>query len=126
MYDVDLYDDKSRKLLTLLFAFIGIALALVGIMDQFVNFLYATALIIPVIAGVIMGHFFFVNKNAYTPTQSWNWWATLSITIGIIVGYITQYIYPMGIPAVQSLMVSGASYVILNRVFVRENRRVAS
>ena len=122
----NLNDDKSRKLLTLLFAFIGIVLAILGIMDQFVNFLYATALIIPVIAGVIMAHFFFVDKNTYTPTQSWNWWATLSITIGMVFGYITQYIYPVGIPAVQSLIVSGASYVILNRVFVRGNGRIAS
>jgi cytosine permease len=111
---LNLNDSKSRKLLTLLFAVVGIILALLGIMNQFVNFLYATALVIPVIAGVIMSHYFFVKKTTVKPIQSWNWLATISIISGILVGYVTQYVYPIGFPAVQSLMVSGAVYVILN------------
>ena len=110
----NLNDGKGRKGLTLLFAVVGIILALLGIMNQFVNFLYATALIIPVIAGVIMSHYFFVNKTLFTSSQSWNWKATLSIIIGLLVGYFTQYVYPFGIPAVQSLMVSGIIYRLLN------------
>jgi cytosine permease len=110
----NLNDSKSRKLLTLLFAVVGIILALLGIMNQFVNFLYATALVIPVIAGVIMSHYFFVTKTTVKSIQSWNWLATISIISGILVGYVTQYVYPIGFPAVQSLMVSGAVYVILN------------
>lgn len=109
----NLHDNKSRKILTLLFAVIGIILALMGIMDQFVNFLYAIALIVPVIAGVIMAHFFFVNKTAITTEQSWNWLATLSILVGLLIGYLTQYQFPMGFPAVQSLIVSGGLYAVL-------------
>lgn len=112
----DLHDDKSRKTMTLVFAVIGIILALMGIMDQFVNFLYALALVVPVIAGVIMAHFFFVNKKEVTTDQSWNWLATISILVGILVGYITQYQFPIGFPAVQSLIVSGASYAVLTNM----------
>lgn len=113
----NLNDDKSRKLFTLLFALIGIILALLGIMNQFVNFLYATALIIPVIAGVIMSHYFFVSKTLPKTIQSWNWLATSSIIVGLLVGYLTQYIYPFGLPAIQSLIVSGGVYLILNNLF---------
>lgn len=109
----NLHDNKSRKIMTLLFAVIGIILALMGIMDQFVNFLYAIALIVPVIAGVIMAHFFFVNKTAITTEQSWNWLATLSILVGLLIGYLTQYQFPIGFPAVQSLIISGGLYAVL-------------
>ncbi|WP_350284475.1 cytosine permease [uncultured Croceitalea sp.] len=113
----NLQTDKSRKTMTLLFALAGIILALLGIMDQFINFLYALALIVPVIAGVIMAHFFFVNKAVFTTNRSWNWSATLSIIVGLLIGYLTQYVYPIGIPAVLSLLTSGMLYHILNNIF---------
>ncbi|MBT8245135.1 MAG: permease [Winogradskyella sp.] len=111
-----LHDNKNRKIMTLVFAIVGIILALLGIMDQFVNFLYSIALIVPVIAGVIMAHYFFVDKNEVTTIKSWNWLATISIAVGLLVGYITQYLFPMGFPAVQSLIVSGALYTFLSRI----------
>ncbi|WP_142784655.1 cytosine permease [Changchengzhania lutea] len=116
----NLNDDKSRKIMTMLFAVGGIILALVGIMNQFVNFLYALALIIPLIAGVIMSHYFFVNKTDFTPKQSWNWLATISVVTGLLVGYLTQYQYSIGVPAVQSLIVSGVVYVLLNNWLKRK------
>jgi cytosine permease len=112
----NLKDDKSRKTMTLVFAVVGILLALLGIMDQFVNFLYSIALIVPVIAGVIMAHFFFVNKTDTTTDQSWNWLASLSILVGLLVGYVTQYQFQFGFPAVQSLLVSGALYALLTHI----------
>ncbi len=117
---LNLEDDKSRKSMTLLFALIGIILALLGIMDQFVNFLYTLALIVPVIAGVIMAHYFFVSKTIFTTEQSWNWLATISIAIGLLVGYLTQYQYSIGVPAVQSLIVSGAVYAVLNKTLKKD------
>ncbi|TXD50911.1 MULTISPECIES: cytosine permease [unclassified Polaribacter] len=118
----NLKDDKSRKIMTLLFAVLGIILALIGIMDQFINFLYALALVIPVIAGVIMSHYFFVNKTDVTTEQSWNWLATISVLVGLLVGYLTQYQYPFGIPAVQSLIISGTVYVLLNNWLKSEKK----
>jgi len=119
---LSLPDANSRKRMTLLFAVIGIILALLGIMDQFVNFLYTLAVVVPVIAGVIMAHFFFVSRSQVTTEQSWNWSATLSILAGILVGYLTQYQYSIGFPAVQSLLVSGALYTVLNNI---SNKRIS-
>ena len=113
----NLQDAKSRKKMTFLFAIIGIILALLGIMEQFVNFLYTLAVVVPVIAGVIMAHFFFVSKTQVATVKSWNWLATISILAGILVGYVTQYQYPIGFPAVQSLIISGALYTALNNAF---------
>ena len=115
----DKNDSTSRKIFTLAFAIIGIVLALLGIMNQFVNFLYLTALIIPVIAGVIMSHFFFIDPSVKNAIISWNWLATVSIFVGLLMGYLTQYIFPIGIPAVQSLVVSGMVYLFLNKFFVK-------
>ena len=112
--------DKSRKWFTLLFAVAGIILALFGIMNQFQNFLYLTALVVPVIAGIIMTHFFFVNPNTEYHKRSWNWLATIGIGIGLLIGYLTQYIYPIGIPAVQSLIMAGGTYLVLTRLFESE------
>ena len=112
----NLHDDKSRKTMTLLFAVIGIVLALLGIMDQFVNFLYSIALIVPVIAGVIMSHYFFINKTEVTTNQSWNWLAAISVLVGLLVGYLTQYQFPIGFPAVQSLIISGTLYALLTNM----------
>lgn len=116
----NLNDDKSRKIMTMLFAVVGILLAVIGIMDQFVNFLYALAVVIPVITGVIMGHYFFINKSVFSTKQSWNWLATISIVVGIVVGYVTQYLYPIGIPAVQSLIASGLFYILINPKKIRK------
>ena len=116
----NLHDAKSRKKMTFLFAIIGIILALLGIMEQFVNFLYTLAVVVPVISGVIMAHFFFVGKTQVVTVKSWNWLATISILVGILVGYLTQYQYPIGFPAVQSLIVSGALYTALNNTFNKE------
>lgn len=118
----NLNDDKSRRLMTMLFALAGIILALMGIMNQFVNFLYALALVIPVIVGVIMSHYFFVNKTDFITKQSWNWWATISVVVGLFVGYLTQYQYAIGIPAVQSLIASAGVYVLLNNTL---NKKVS-
>lgn len=107
-------DDKSRKKLTLLFALIGIVLALLGIMNQFVDFLYLTALVIPVIAGIIIAHFFFRGNAPLISGTAWNWTATISMAVGILVGYLTQYVFPIGIPAVQSLIGAGLFYLLIN------------
>lgn len=115
-------DDKSRKKLTVLFALIGIVLALLGIMDQFVNFLNFTLLIIPVLSGVIMSHYFFVSKAVFKTTKSWNWMATVAISVGVLLGYLTQYVFSFGIPAVQSLLASGLTYVVLNRFFNKKEQ----
>ncbi|MER2088396.1 MAG: cytosine permease [Sporosarcina sp.] len=107
---------KGRAFLTFLGTILAIIVALMGILDHFMDFLYFTALLYPAIAGVIMGDFFFVRKHQWTDNSGWNWMATIAMVVGIIVGYITQYLYPIGLPAVQSLIVSIFVYVIAMRL----------
>ena len=109
--------DTSRKKFTILFAILGIVLSLIGIMDQFVNFLYLIALIIPAISGVIICQYFFIHSKKNSEKKSWNWLATISIVFGFLIGYLTQYIHSFGLPSIQSLIVSGGVYFILNEFY---------
>lgn len=106
--------DNSRKIFTVAFAAVGVVLALLGIIDYFVSFLYFTAIIIPPIAGVIFAHFFFVSRSNDEPTEGWNWRAALATAIGVGIGYLTQYVWSLGIPAVQSLVISSIVYIAFN------------
>ncbi|MCB8606550.1 hypothetical protein LJD63_09830, partial [Veillonella nakazawae] len=42
--------------------------------------------------------------------------ATIALVIGGLIGYLTQYVYPFGLPAVQSLIASGVIYVIAMKI----------
>ncbi|SDM37402.1 cytosine permease [Psychrobacillus sp. OK028] len=107
---------KGRAFLTLIGTIIAIVIALMGILEYFMDFLYLTALLYPAIAGVMMGDFFFIRRQQWKDIPGWNWMATIAVVAGITIGYITQYISPMGLPAVQSLLVSIAVYIIAMKV----------
>ncbi|MGR6898275.1 cytosine permease [Rummeliibacillus sp. BSL5] len=107
---------KGRALLTLLGTILAIIVALLGILDHFMDFLYLTALLYPAIGGVMMADFFMIRKQEWEDKNGWNWMATIALVTGIIVGYLTQYVYNVGLPAVQSLLVSAIVYMIAMRV----------
>ncbi|WP_432806469.1 cytosine permease [Rummeliibacillus stabekisii] len=107
---------KGRALLTLLGTILAIIVALLGILDHFMDFLYLTALLYPAIGGVMMADFFMIRKQAWEDKNGWNWMATIALVAGIFVGYLTQYVYNVGLPAVQSLLVSAIVYMIAMRV----------
>lgn len=71
-----------------------------------------TALIYPAIAGVMMVDFFFIRKQRWVDHEGWNWMATIALVAGVLVGYLTQYVWPFGLPAVQSLFLSGITYYV--------------
>ncbi|MFD1205610.1 MULTISPECIES: cytosine permease [Sporosarcina] len=107
---------KGRALLTLLGTILAIIVALMGILDYFEDFLYLTALLYPAIGGIMMGDFFIIRKQKWVETPGWNWMATIAIIAGVAVGYITQYVYPTGLPAVQSLLISLIVYVVAMKI----------
>lgn len=104
--------EQSRKRLTIIFTIMGIALACLGIMDHFMTFMYMLALSVPALAGVTIVHFYFFENHKIAST--WNFKATIAIVLAILIGYITQYVYPFGIPAVQSLLVAGGVYYLIS------------
>ncbi|MBO8137845.1 MAG: cytosine permease [Desulfotomaculum sp.] len=107
---------KGRALLTFIGTLIAIGVALAGILDYFMDFLYMTALIYPAIAGVMFVDFFLIRNQEWADNPGWNWMATIAIVVGTLFGYYTQYVNPMGLPAVQSLIVTGISYYVCMKV----------
>ncbi|WP_187373122.1 purine-cytosine permease family protein [Bacillus rubiinfantis] len=101
---------KGRAWLTVVGSLIGTILALAGILEYFMDFLTLLGVIYPAIAGVMFVDFFLIRKQSWEDKEGWNWVATLALVIGGIVGYYTQYEYAVGIPAVQSLLVSCIVY----------------
>lgn len=108
--------NKGRSLLTLLGTLISIGLALGGILDYFMQFLYFTALIYSAAAGIMMTDFFLIRKQQWADHQGWNWMATIGLAAGIAIGAYTQYTNPMGIPAIQDLVAAGIIYMIAMKV----------
>lgn len=107
---------KGRAFLTFIGTLIAIGIALAGILDYFMDFLYMTALIYPAIAGVVFVDFFFLRNQQWVDNPGWNWMATIAIVIGTYCGYYTQYVNPFGLPAVQSLLVTGICYYACMRI----------
>lgn len=102
---------KGRAWLTIIFSFVGIGLALLGILDYFMDFLVLLGVIYPAIAGIMFADFFLLRKQKWADKAGWNWIATIALLFGGAVGYLTQYQIPFGIPAIQSLFVSVLVYV---------------
>jgi len=107
---------KGRALLTLAGTVIAIMVALAGILDYFMDFLYLTALVYPAIAGVMMADFFFIRKRTWKDNSGWNWMATIGLVFGTALGYLTQYVTTFGLPAVQSLIASGIVYYFAMKI----------
>lgn len=110
MFNID--SGKGRALLTVVGSLVGVFLAVIGILDYFIEFLTILAVIYPAIAGVMFVDFFFIRKGEWFNNKGWNWIATIAFLIAAFIGYITQYIYPFGIPAVQSLLMAGIVYLV--------------
>ncbi len=109
---VNVDTSRGRQWLTLAGTLVGLLLAIGGILDYFMDFLYFTSLVYPAIAAVVMVDFFVIRKQQWVSIPGWNWVATASTMVGIAVGYYTQYTNPMGIPALQSLAAAGIVYYL--------------
>lgn len=108
MFNVD--SGKGRAFLTFLGSLVGISLALLGILSLFMDFLILLGVIYPAIAGVMFADFFFIRKREWVDKRGWNWVATFAFIVGALIGYLTQYKWKIGIPAIQSLSISAAIY----------------
>lgn len=104
--------DKGRSILTIIGSLLGVVLALFGILDHFSDFLVVLAVIYPAIAAVMFVDFFFIRNQKWVDKEGWNWVATFAVIAGIFVGYLTEYVVQLGIPALQSLFTAGLFYII--------------
>ena len=108
--------NKGRAILTIIGSLLGVLLALGGILTYFQEFLILLGVTYPSIAAIMFADFFFIRKQQWIDNKGWNWMATIAMLLGSFIGYLTEYIIPIGIPALQSLIFSGVVYIILMRV----------
>ncbi len=109
----DAKNDFQRKAYTTIGSVIALIIALLGILDHFMDFLFLTGLMFPAVGAIMATDFFLISGKVWRDRLTWNWLATMAMAAGIAVGYYTQYIHPWGVPAIQSYFVAAALYYIL-------------
>lgn len=112
---LNIQSGRGRAIVTFAGTIVAIAVSLAGILDYFMDFLFLTALIYPCVAGILFADFLLPDGDRWRDTPGWRWEATAAIALGIALGYLTQYMYKLGIPALQSMALSFAVYWALAR-----------
>jgi len=119
-----LFTNVHRWKLTVASGAAGTLLAIAGIMEYFVPFLIGLGVAIPPVAGIYVAHFYFVARSNYDVTvlphmPAIRWRAFIGWGTGTLVGYLTAYqgLTLTTIPALDSLLVSGVLYLVLQRLF---------
>lgn len=107
--------DKGRAWVTFAATILSIILALWGILDHFTELLSLAGLLYPPIAAVIFVGFF-ARKEKWNDKLGWNFMATIALVAGLIVGYVTTYVVAIGIPPLQSLIVTGVVYYVAMKI----------
>ncbi|MCY6369417.1 cytosine permease [Clostridium ganghwense] len=89
--------------------------------NNFVSFLSLLGAMIPAVGGVIIADYFFVRKRKYENFEeanfkSMNYKAIVACILGILAGkYLT-----IGIPSLNSLIITGVTHIILAKVIKEE------
>ena len=108
--------DKGRKIVTFLATAFAIVLSLLGILDHLVDLYTITGLVFPAMAGVIVGDYFLRRKGYEYEAGNWNWMATIALAIGGAVGILTAYVHTVGIPMLQTLIITVLVYYFLMKI----------
>ncbi|MFJ9496562.1 purine-cytosine permease family protein [Brevibacillus centrosporus] len=115
----------NRGLITLIVGIAGTILSVLGILDQFVNFLIFLGVWIPPIAGIMVVDYFILKRSRKVLDESrergelpvvsetWNPVSLVAWALGFGVGYMVQW----GIPSINSLLVAGIVYYAGMKVF---------
>ncbi|KQL49590.1 allantoin permease [Brevibacillus choshinensis] len=115
----------NRGLITLIVGIAGTVLSVIGILDQFVNFLVFLGVWIPPIAGIMVVDYFILKRSRKVLDESrkhgelpevcetWNPVSIVAWALGFGIGYLFQW----GIPSINSLVVAGIAYFIGMKVF---------
>ncbi|MBP2076898.1 purine-cytosine permease family protein [Oceanobacillus polygoni] len=110
----------NRGMVTLVIGIIGTVLSVLGILDHFVSFLVFLGVLVPPIAGIIVVEYFILKtnrkildetrKNGTLPSN-----VEKMHPITIIAwasGFAAGYMITVGIPSINSLLVSGVVYYL--------------
>ncbi|MCM3739981.1 cytosine permease [Oceanobacillus luteolus] len=110
----------NRGIVTLVIGIIGTVLSVIGILDYFVDFLVFLGVLVPPIAGIMLVEYFILktHRQALDETRKEG---TLPENIGSlhpitliawVAGFASGYFVPLGIPSINSLVISGLVYLI--------------
>lgn len=110
----------NRGMVTLVIGVIGTLLSIMGILDYFVDFLVFLGVLVPPIAGIIVVEYFVLktHRKALDKTKKEgklpeNVGRMHPITIiAWVAGFAAGYVVTIGIPSINSLLVSGIVYYI--------------
>ncbi|HHV41280.1 MAG TPA: permease [Clostridiaceae bacterium] len=117
----DIKTERGRKITTSIAIGIALLVAVLGILDHFQGFLILTSLLFPPVGSIMVVDVLILNKNNWRDRAGWNWVATIALVIGLGIGYVTQYVYQIGIPAVQSYLITGLVYYVLTYFRAKSN-----
>ncbi|NME98606.1 cytosine permease [Aneurinibacillus aneurinilyticus] len=115
----------NRGWVTLVIGTIGTLLSIMGILDQFVNFLTLLGIWIPPIAGIMVVDYFVLKRNRNILDESRERGELPAICESInpitliawALGFTAGYWFDMGIPSLNSLLISGIVYYAGMKVF---------
>lgn len=106
----NLDSEKNRVIMTIVGAILGIVVTLLGILDYYQILLNFFAILFPPIVAIMIVDYFLLRDKEWYEIEGWNIIATIAYIAGGFIGYYTQYINVMGIPAIQSWAVSAVCY----------------
>ncbi len=106
--------NRGRMVLTILGTAAALGVALAGIVDHFVGFLMVAAIVYPAIAGVMFADFFLRRFGTSAAGRIvWDPGATIALVVGVGTGWLTQYVYSVGVPPLQVVLVTALCYWLL-------------
>lgn len=112
---INVKTNKGRAIVTFIATILSIVLALWGILDHFTSLLSLASLLYPPIAAVIFVGFF-VRKEKWSDKLGWNFMATIALVVGVAVGYVSTYVVAVGIPPLQSLIITAVVYYFAMKI----------
>lgn len=107
--------DNKRSTMTLVCGAIGTLLAMVGVIDYFVNFLNLIGYFVPPVAGVAIADYWVVGRGKVGNWKQWpgvNWIGIVSWLCGAATAYFSKFF----VPTVNGIVVAILVYVILANV----------
>ncbi len=112
---INVKTNKGRAIVTFIATILSIVLALWGILDHFTSLLSLASLLYPPIAAIIFVGFF-VRKEKWSDKLGWNFMATIALVVGVAVGYVSTYVVTVGIPPLQSLIITAVVYYFAMKI----------
>lgn len=109
----------NRGKVTLVIGLIGTVLSIIGIIDYFVSFLIFLGVLVPPIAGIMVVEYFILKTNRKELDETREKGELPAVgkmnpitIIAWIAGFAAGYTITIGIPSINSLLVSGVVYYI--------------